>query len=512
VRTRRLALCIALVAGCAAAQGDSVRGEVRGSDGLPLTDAEVRVLLLPLPACPWRADLDLVPRVVGTGRTDAAGRFSVTAPARAALWIAGAREGALVKVAAPGVQLSVRAAPLAVLVLDASARGAFVRASGVDLGFAERREIAVPAGDVDLLVESAQGAFVASRRVATGERVAIAAPALAAARVRGLPAGATAAVWPWTARTLTPAPAGDLALPAARAPLRVRIALADGADRALEELWVEPGRERRWQPPALAWRTLRVLDADGAPARGALVVTLRTGAGQPSVASTSFADAEGNARWRVLEGKSAIAVSAAGSALRALDPASAPATVRLAPARAAQLRVADAAGNAVGGAVITTQIDPALDQEVMSDAGGRARLMQLPAEAVTIRVEHPDYRSARYRIDPASEVPLLVELERGLELHGVVTCRDPSRLRDAVLEIRDATGLTGMPPRIVAPDGAGRFVFRGLEDRLYTVFARSTRDGVTWSGMLRDVRPGEEQLAIELVNDDPVPGGIRQER
>ena len=69
-----------------------------------------------------------------------------------------------------------------------------------------------------------------------------------------------------------------------------------------------------------------------------------------------------------------------------------------------------------------------------------------------------------------------------------------------------------MPTRTVAPNTEGRFVFRGLEDQLYTVFARSARDGVTWSGLRRDVRPGEEELAIELVNDDPVPAGGVEKR
>ncbi|MBK8977891.1 MAG: carboxypeptidase regulatory-like domain-containing protein [Planctomycetes bacterium] len=69
-----------------------------------------------------------------------------------------------------------------------------------------------------------------------------------------------------------------------------------------------------------------------------------------------------------------------------------------------------------------------------------------------------------------------------------------------------------MRPRATTSAADGTFAFRGLPDGLYTLFATTQRDGVTWSGKTPRVQPGADQWPIELRNEDPAPPGPERGR
>jgi hypothetical protein len=62
-----------------------------------------------------------------------------------------------------------------------------------------------------------------------------------------------------------------------------------------------------------------------------------------------------------------------------------------------------------------------------------------------------------------------------------------------------------MQPRITQTDADGRFAFAGLPDCALLLFARCSEAGVTWSGAVRDVAPGDDAVTIAIECDDPKP-------
>lgn len=485
----------------ATGQSDRLLGLVRGVGGRPVADALVRAFPEQPSALPW---LETPRAAPATCRTDARGGFSLAEGRRAALWIDAGDEGAFLADVAPGVPAIAEVAPIATVVLESGARGAWVRIDGVPVGFVSGAEIRVPASALELLVETETGAFVEARRVAAGERVQVVRPPRRAAILRGLQGGAIAVLPPWPERIFAAEDGGVIRLPASDRPLSLRVTTIDAGGASFDEVWLEPGEERVLAAESPAWRPIEVRDGAGRAVAGARVVTLRSGPGRPAIAAISETDVDGVGRYRHAE-RARVAVLAEPFALAAVWPGENEDVVQLQPSSLVKMRIVDDRGQPLARARVGTRIDPAIDQQLLTDGRGAVALRQLPPGPITVAVEHADHLPLEVEIRSPTTGVVELALDRGSEIHGVVTCSDRSRIEGVLVEVRDSAGVTGMRPRVAQTDAEGRFVLRGLPDCPLLLFARSTERGKTWSGTARDVTPGEQPVTIAIECDDPVP-------
>lgn len=184
-----------------------------------------------------------------------------------------------------------------------------------------------------------------------------------------------------------------------------------------------------------AGRSVRVAarDEEGRPLVGAAVSARWTTSalehgGGPHLTARGATDAQGEATLVVPQDRDvSVLVSAEG-----LAPSNAPlprdverATLALAPAGRARVRVVDAEGRAVPFArvVVLLRVDGVGDRRAaVADASGVARVVDLPTGAMEALAQAPGFAwgAAPLRSAAASEADVVVTLRRGARLHLVV--------------------------------------------------------------------------------------------
>ncbi len=522
-----LVLVVGTLSSVAGAQADRVLGRIGDGSGGPLADAVVRGFVA-RETDPWAEAPEgpaTSPSTIVT-RTDARGRFTLPTAVPLALWIDGGDRAAFVERAAPGVPVVVEAGPAAEVVLSAGAGrpavdGARLRIDGVAVGLVEGPVMRLPAAFVEFLVgefqvgepgaNSSDETWLVHAALEAGSRQVLERPQVGATALRDLPAGASVGLVGWPETTRRAADDGVVQLPRSRVPLVVEVRTRGDRIEVHHEVWMEPGRSRRFAPASSRFTTLTVQQADGTPIGAARVFSIGGRSPHESLRAVSTADAAGRAEALADAGITRYAIRAAGFADRSITReqlaahASAARPIRLEPAHALEVLISDDQGQPVPDARVVVHDRDGLFREVHSDGHGRAWLDRLPAGPLALSIEHDAHPRLTTEVQPATTATLQLALARGYELHGRVVSDELDQVAPAIVEVRAFDDPSSLGTRTARVDAEGRFSFRGLPETPLVLRARRVVAGVTWSGALIDVLPGREPVTIEIACDDPSP-------
>ncbi len=188
--------------------------------------------------------------------------------------------------------------------------------------------------------------------------------------------------------------------------------------------------------------------------------------------------------------------------------------IRFAPSREIDVTVLD---EATGAPIEAAEVSAAKPSEGMWDfanegerdgktgSDGHVRLGSLPAGALHVQAEAPDYVS-RSEIPVAErEAAVTVRLKRGLAISGRVLGPDGSPATGAHIYVGGGTLRTWMRPSARC-EADGTFRLTGLADGKCSLHASATIDGREASAKT-DVAAGAEGVVLELKLDDAAKGG-----
>jgi hypothetical protein len=181
--------------------------------------------------------------------------------------------------------------------------------------------------------------------------------------------------------------------------------------------------------------------------------------------------------------------------------------ITLDPAGLAILEFADPAGQPLGDVTVRV-IDPRIPAGLRTEranARGRVTLDRLPTGArveVESRSHLPIY-DLDLAIRPGEESRRTIVLANGSELRGEVRDAVGAPLREVIVELRDPSGIHLRSTRRAATDEQGRFVFRGIPDASFVLFAAISSGGRTHSARIPQAQPGETDWLLVLADEDP---------
>lgn len=546
---RRRGAAAALLAGvlggvlASAGPGQAILGMVRAVDGQPVPQARITFCPGAAASLPWQsAPPDAEPRGLVTGYSDARGAFRIEVPQPATLGglLVEHPEAGVgwVQRIDPGVPRIVRLAPAGHLRLASGDRfDARLRALGdgaapsIRLPKRGGARIALPTGRYALLVTVGNRAMQHICRVESGAERALADPPVALRLPRLTVRAGTGRLslpdWPGLRLDDQQKPGASLLLPAANGEVRLLESFA--AQGAAGAAFVEhryDGRSRTVSlrpdaaQPSIAWRTITLRHAaDRRPLVGATVAVIERQGQRDAVRSRWASDTDGRARVvtpTVGADDGYIVVHVPGHAplcypRRGPDELS----VALRPCSSLRLRVETTDPVADAPTRITIEQPPfdILIRRGSTNPRGEILFEDLAPGRTRIRVEQPDHLPGEHTIElAAGEQSLVLELQPGLTLRGRVR-RGGKPIAGAVVELRPRRHAGARPDaRLRATDRAGRFVFRGLQDREFVLVASREADGVTWTAQRSGVVPGRDAFELELRSEDPPLPGSRPSR
>lgn len=144
------------------------------------------------------------------------------------------------------------------------------------------------------------------------------------------------------------------------------------------------------------------------------------------------------------------------------------------------------------------------------DAEGRFRLTGLRSGKVDLSVVSAGFAPSEVQVvelTPSLERTVVVTLNRGAELRGVVTSRDPRRpLPNARVSLEQTNDDLMMPSAVTRTDAEGRFTLTGLPTGRRSVLVLATgHDARLVSVELSETRPAEVQVDLAAVPDGGTP-------
>jgi hypothetical protein len=521
--------CALLAAAAAAAQTpDAFVALLRDPAGRPVVGAAAAVEIRP--AGELAALRDLVPAAsplaaavpqptFAAATSDARGelRFPAGDGVSASGWVATADGlGALLVELRPGRAQRVAMAPMAAVTtatgtepLRVHARATMPDGRTVTFAPPPGASVALPAGDHELWVHSADGWLWCRRQLASGERFVVTF------------AGRTLRVQTASPATLHPAGRPDVALcapgadeallcgDAVDAPL---LAFDGQAFHGPRILSATTANAVAWPTVAAAPPTIEVsATALPATAPAALFSLRQRGNGTWEVLAASLARADREpAAFAVPQpaaGDTWLLLVAAGHAPQALPWLPGGPVGPFAAARGAPLivHVRDASGDPLDDVVVDytpADMPPAMVVG-RSDGRGIVRLGRAIAPG-TLRISDPRWANEDLELAAIPGDGITIVVRPGAALRGVATWADGAPAGGVLVTLRDATGRLRPAQRTAISGDDGSFAFFGLpEQRPLLLFATALRDGRTWSGKLDRLLAGGEPAALVLRDEDP---------
>lgn len=181
--------------------------------------------------------------------------------------------------------------------------------------------------------------------------------------------------------------------------------------------------------------------------------------------------------------------------------------ITLAPAGVAVLDFADPTGQPLSDVTVRV-IDPRIPADLRierTNSRGRVMLERLPTGA-RVEVEsrsHLPLYDLDLAVRPGEESRRTIVLDHGSELRGAVRDAVGAPARDVIVELRDPSGIHLRSTRRVETDEQGSFVFRGIPDASFVLFAAISRNGHTHSARIPQAQPGETNWVLVLADEDP---------
>jgi protocatechuate 3,4-dioxygenase beta subunit len=295
-------------------------------------------------------------------------------------------------------------------------------------------------------------------------------------------------------------------------------------------LWWRPAAdgEQRVVDEVLARGTTREVictDAAGTGIPGALLLAFarrENGSLEPASCAAARTGADGRGTLTGLPpGSQALVVlaAAAGSALvRELgggEDLAAPLAVALPEPATIELTLAGPAGigPVAGARVRLIPRDPVagierLAKELFTDRRGRVRFDGVRPGDLDLLAESPPLApmSRALLLQAGERVALAETMEPGSLVRGIVVDEDGRPVAGAIVILGQLGVHDGVGEQTRATDRHGGFVFDGLPEGLFRLFASRVRGGITESCLLRPVEPGPEQVRMRLVPEDPRAG------
>lgn len=516
-------LLVGLLAPVRAQETGEVLGLVRTESGRPVAGARVRFVPDRSRGFAWRLPPDApAPAVIGRSRSD--GRFRFDAPTGSGTLVVEHESGlgAVVHHVATGAAVPVVVRALgSVRRADGRPFAAQVRLllddGSVWLDPLQGTELRLPAGRWLLLVDTGGSRQEVSAAVRPGTEVEIA-PTSTAGHLVAAPDAARIELGRWPGLEARDA-AGRL--PALGGPdVLAAVAEPEPGLEVHAQGWVEPRGVVRLPVVEGEVRRFSIVGPAGEPVAHAEVLTLLAGPGPARIVAHARVTGGAGRVWAPADlaadesVRPVVVVLAPGLRPGLVELDELPDTMRLAAAHPMRFRLEGASGQMVAGASVVCRSpqDPLLDRRVVSDDRGVVHVPDAAGESLTVVVHSAEHLPREVVLPTAETGVPLVTLVPGREVKGVVRMV-PDRLGDTIeVQLRDTAGTFGVPPRTVVADADGAFRFGGLPDGIYTLFAQTTVDGVTWSGILRGVQPGRDEWTLQLRSEDPAPPGARRDR
>ncbi|MFO1051863.1 MAG: carboxypeptidase-like regulatory domain-containing protein [Planctomycetota bacterium] len=263
------------------------------------------------------------------------------------------------------------------------------------------------------------------------------------------------------------------------------------------------------------WHATKIVDDLGHAIVGARVIGIRiaSGGAQPSCESQS--DAEGIAHFlatpAATEGTRDVVVVVAQGKVFAVEMANdllgELQQIVLHDAVVRRIRIVDEDAIGIDGARvrIPSTLSPWLDRTFRSDASGFVDLPATAAGPLALKVDSDHHVPCGVTLAAHADRIEAITLKRGLVLRGRVQLTDGKPGADVDVQIREPSGRSDFAPRFAVSAADGSFVFEGLPDSTFTLFAQASPGGVTWSGQRVGTQPNGDEWTIVLRCEDPEP-------
>jgi hypothetical protein len=195
------------------------------------------------------------------------------------------------------------------------------------------------------------------------------------------------------------------------------------------------------------------------------------------------------------------------------DDAQSPLIVELPSPASVELTLRGPLGPIAGARVRLAPRDTApahelLTQELFTDRRGRVRFDGIRPGTLDLSVESPPFAplSRVLSVGPGGRQQLEQTMEPGSLIRGIVVDEEGRPAEGAIVLARQLGVHEGVGELTRATDASGRFVFEGLPEGLFRLFASRVRGSQTESCLVRPVEPGPDEVRMRLVLEDPRAG------
>lgn len=522
---RLLATVLLTCAVAAAQERRELLARVLTSGGRPLAGATARYV-------PWsRFALPVLARQVPgepevRGSTTADGTLRLLVPAGAGTLLIEHESGlgALVPRVVPGTPLRVGVEPCGEIVWQTGAavprtwiRAVVAGPQQIPLGERSGRRLRLPPGEYALLASSGGRALDQLTRVLSGQEARLELDHGLFAKVR-IPSAVEVRLAEWPEFPLLPDADGRLTLPLGQGARIVQLLRRSEGLLHTSEHWLSTSSEpdRALTMPTATTDTVTVCDLAGAPVAAATVLTLEVRGQAVTVRASAGTDRDGRARYAQVDTNvptTLLALGADGAIGVLVVPIGAVAPrLSLPGSRRLEVAVRDQIGAPLPGfaVAIHPQEWPWLRRRAFADAHGKAVFTDVGPGTQVVTVAEPGFVAEAVLLAAAADGSSRTTLvaDAGRPIVGKVFDATARPVAGALVVLRDTSGRWGFGERSTTTDAQGGFVFLGLPDDLFTLFATREVGSSTWSAKVRGVQPGDTEWRLDLKSEDvPPPGG-----
>ncbi len=520
-------LSLSLFLACALSspqQGERpVLGVVRSPDDKALKDAQLWFAPKVQSGYRWLDPLLRTPgRPVGSSgkrgnfrfATPVAGHLLITAPAKVGILVA----------CTPGVPLFAHTLPLAEIMASGGRRmSGYIRAlttqtESVTLpAIDQERSVKLPEGRYSLLIHSGDEYAEHLLELRSGRQLELTESERPVVTV-DLRACAFDSIWieGWPEAKLQPSAEGRLSI----RPIADELKLCGSRmESGVITEYLIPVRVKsgKVQSPALSLRktvNIELRDSQGRPLADASICSVQVRGSQRIRTSQSQSDAQGKCILRVPRTQSQTQPSYVlawkkGHGFVSMQLEAAQRDGITVPDGAVQtFRVINAKGDGVSGAQVTLDHASSLPRELRTDSRGQVQLHGCHG-TIQLRVSADGYQAQQqaHLTNPEARIATIIKLAPGLRISGVVFDTAGAPAPEAVIELRDTTGILLAQSKTTSSNAAGQFQFEGLPDGIYTLFASLEQGSETLSARLTKVQPERGEWSLKLKSEDPtLPG------